>query len=151
MEPLAALMCDLDHFKQINDHFGHAKGDEVLVALGAIFPSVLRGGDFAGHFGSEEFLALLPGTVIDGAVQTAERLRAAIALIRVPAMDQRITMSIGVAVIPDHATDAEGLERAADRALYSAKNKGRDRVEVVHFDEERSALDLEQEPARSEL
>jgi diguanylate cyclase (GGDEF)-like protein len=128
--PLAALMCDLDHFKEVNDRFGHGRGDDVLAAVGAALSHSLRAGDFAGRYGGEEFLILLPGTGIEGAVEAAERLRASVGDIRVPVVDQRISLSVGIAVIPDHAIDAQSLERAADRALYAAKKAGRDRAEI---------------------
>ena len=73
--PLAAVMFDLDHFKQINDRFGHGKGDEVLAAVGAALQSCLRGSDFAGRFGGEEFLILLPDSTTDGALKVAEKIR----------------------------------------------------------------------------
>jgi diguanylate cyclase (GGDEF)-like protein len=132
--PLAALMCDLDHFKQINDEFGHGSGDDVLAAFGSVLVNTLRSGDFAGRYGGEEFLVLLPATGADGALEIAERVRRAVSEIRVPAVTHRVTLSIGLAVIPDHAIDADSLERAADRALYAAKNAGRDRVELCASD-----------------
>jgi diguanylate cyclase (GGDEF)-like protein len=131
LAPLSALMCDLDHFKQINDQFGHGGGDEVLAAVGALMPSTLRATDFAGRYGGEEFLILLPGTDAEGARLIAEKIRQAVGHIHVPAVERRVTVSIGVATLPTHATDADSLERAADRALYAAKAAGRDRVEVV--------------------
>ena len=123
-------MCDLDHFKSINDLFGHNRGDEVLAAVGTVFADVLRTTDFAGRYGGEEFLVLLPATDQNTGLLIAERIRAGIAAVGVPAVDQRITMSVGLAVAPDHALDAETLVRATDRALYTAKNGGRDRVEA---------------------
>jgi diguanylate cyclase (GGDEF)-like protein len=128
--PLAALMCDLDHFKEVNDRFGHGRGDDVLAAVGAALHDSLRAGDFAGRYGGEEFLILLPATGTEGAIEAAERLRASIAQIRVPAVGRHISLSVGIAVMPDHAVDAQSLERAADRALYAAKKAGRDRSEV---------------------
>jgi diguanylate cyclase (GGDEF)-like protein len=130
MRPLAALMCDLDHFKQINDQYGHGRGDDVLAALGAVLSSSIRVSDFAGRFGGEEFLVLLPDTDSIGAVALAEKIRSAVAAIQVPTIERAITLSVGVAVLPDHALDADALLQAADRALYTAKNTGRDRVEV---------------------
>jgi diguanylate cyclase (GGDEF)-like protein len=130
MTALSALMCDLDHFKKINDQFGHGGGDEILAAVGALMPGTLRASDFAGRYGGEEFLILLPGTDSDGARVIAEKLRHGVANIRVPSVEQRITMSIGIATFPAHATDPDSLERAADRALYAAKAGGRDRVEI---------------------
>lgn len=128
--PLAALMCDVDHFKQINDRFGHGRGDDVLAALGVVVASTLRASDFASRLGGEEFLVLLPATDQDGAYAMAEKLRAAVGEIRVPTVDQRITLSVGIAVLPTQAEDAESLQRCADRALYAAKNAGRDRAEI---------------------
>ncbi|MGI8571213.1 MAG: diguanylate cyclase [Solirubrobacteraceae bacterium] len=129
--PLAALMFDLDHFKRINDEFGHSKGDELLAAVGASLRHLMRADDFAARYGGEEFLVLLPGTDLDGALTIAEKIRRAIDNIELAGADLRLTVSIGAAVLPDHATDAERLQRAADRALYSAKTNGRDRVEVA--------------------
>jgi diguanylate cyclase (GGDEF)-like protein len=128
--PLAALMCDLDHFKHINDQFGHGSGDDLLAAVGAALSDTLRAADFAGRYGGEEFLVLLPATGPEGAHEIAEKIRTAVADIRVPTVAQRITLSVGIAVLPDHANDAGSLERAADRALYAAKNAGRDRIEM---------------------
>jgi diguanylate cyclase (GGDEF)-like protein len=130
MRPLAALMCDLDHFKQINDQYGHGRGDDVLAAVGAALSSSIRVSDFAGRFGGEEFLVLLPDTDSVGAIALAEKIRSAVAAIQVPTIERTITLSVGIAVLPDHALDADALQRAADRALYTAKNSGRDKVEV---------------------
>ncbi|HXN61759.1 MAG TPA: diguanylate cyclase [Acidimicrobiales bacterium] len=130
LTPLAALMCDLDHFKEINDRFGHGRGDDVLAAVGAALSHSLRAGDFAGRYGGEEFLILLPATGLEGAKEAAVRLRASISAIRVPVVDRRISLSVGIAVLPEHALDGQSLERAADRALYAAKRAGRDRAEI---------------------
>ena len=130
MTPLAALMCDLDHFKQVNDRYGHGRGDDLLAAVGAALSSSIRASDFAGRFGGEEFIVLLPETDVPGALALAEKVRAAVAAIRVPGVDSTISLSVGVAVFPDHALDSDTLEQAADRALYTAKNAGRDRVET---------------------
>jgi diguanylate cyclase (GGDEF)-like protein len=130
MTPLAALMCDLDHFKHVNDKYGHGRGDDVLAAVGAALTSSIRASDFAGRYGGEEFLVLLPETDAVGALALAEKIRAAVAAIQVPTVDQHITISVGIAVFPDHALDSETLLRAADRAVYTAKNAGRDRVET---------------------
>jgi diguanylate cyclase (GGDEF)-like protein len=129
ISPLAALLVDLDHFKQVNDISGHDKGDEVLAAVGVALRGVLRDSDFVGRYGGEEFLMLLPDTDNAGALQVAEAVRAAVSAISIPAVEQAITASVGVAVLPDHAGEATTLFRMADRALYAAKNGGRDRVE----------------------
>jgi diguanylate cyclase (GGDEF)-like protein len=129
--PLALLLLDLDHFKQVNDVRGHAAGDQVLAKVGAVLKSVLRAGDFAGRNGGEEFAIILPDTEIGLARQIAERVRAAVAEISFPGTDVNVTTSIGIAGYPDHATTPERLERLADGALYVAKRQGRNRAEVA--------------------
>ena len=131
MEAIAVLMLDLDHFKQVNDRYGHGGGDEILAAVGAAIRATIRESDFAGRYGGEEFIVALPNTGLEGAVQVAEVLRRVISGISVTSVDQIVTVSVGVAVLPDHAGDAVGLVRSADRALYLAKSLGRDRVETA--------------------
>ncbi len=128
---LSAILFDLDHFKQVNDVNGHAKGDEVLAAVGDAVASAIRASDFVGRYGGEEFIALLPDTGREGALHVAEKLRSAIAQMDVPGVSRKVTASFGVAVMPVDALEPEQLLRAADRALYSAKGNGRDRVEVA--------------------
>jgi len=130
-EPLALLMFDLDHFKQVNDQHGHARGDEVLAAVGATITSTLRASDFAGRSGGEEFVVALPGTDLEGAMIYGEKLRSAIERTFVSGLDRTITASIGLAILGRHAVDVQGLERAADRALYVAKSNGRNRLAVA--------------------
>lgn len=130
-QPYGVLMLDLDHFKDINDVFGHAAGDNVLVAVGARLRSVIREQDFAGRYGGEEFIVLLPDTDLAESGVVAEKIRAAIESIEVDPVRRAITISIGVAGIPDHGTDAATVARCADRALYAAKAAGRNRVEVA--------------------
>jgi diguanylate cyclase (GGDEF)-like protein len=137
--PLSAVLVDLDHFKQVNDVYGHDRGDEVLAAVGVAFRNVVRSSDFVGRYGGEEFLLLLPGADKPGAVQVAEAIRAAIAAIRVAGIDRPITASCGVAVLPEDAGDAVTLFRAADRALYVAKSEGRNRVHAAAAGEPASA------------
>jgi diguanylate cyclase (GGDEF)-like protein len=141
ISPLAAVIVDLDHFKMINDIYGHDRGDEVLAAVGVAFRNVIRESDFVGRYGGEEFLILLPSTDTTGAVQVGEAVRAAITAIRIPSMEQPITASAGVAVLPNDAGDALTLFRAADRALYAAKNAGRNRVHASSHDTTPSAKD----------
>ena len=131
VSPLSAILLDLDHFKQINDRDGHGAGDDVLAAVGEVLAGSVRASDFAGRYGGEEFLILLPDTEIDGALQTAEKVRAAIQTIDVPKVERQITASCGVAAYPTDALDADTLVRMADRALYSAKGAGRNRVELA--------------------
>jgi diguanylate cyclase (GGDEF)-like protein len=124
-------MLDLDHFKRTNDQLGHSKGDELLAATGALLPHLLRASDFVARYGGEEFLILLPDTDLQGARIIAEKIRNAIGDIELAGEDIGLTVSIGVATRPDHALDGEQLQRAADRALYTAKTNGRNRVEVA--------------------
>jgi diguanylate cyclase (GGDEF)-like protein len=131
VSPLAAVLLDLDHFKQLNDEYGHDRGDEALAAVGAALGSCMRASDFAGRYGGEEFLLLMPDTGRDGAVQVAEKARSVIAQITLPGVDRPITASLGVAILPDDAVDPDTLIRQADRALYAAKAQGRNRVLVV--------------------
>jgi diguanylate cyclase (GGDEF)-like protein len=129
--PLALLLLDLDHFKQVNDQRGHAVGDQVLANVGAVLRSVLRTRDFAGRNGGEEFAVLLPDTPIPAATEIAERVRAAIAEISLPGTDASVTVSIGIGSFPEHASTPDRLERLADAALYLAKRDGRNRVELA--------------------
>ena len=125
--PLAAVLADLDHFKRLNDQHGHETGDKALALVGRIISSSLRGSDFAARFGGEEFLLLLPDTDREGAMNVAEKLRHEIEQAEIPNGSQ-ITASFGVAVLPNDAVDSSDLLRKADRALYSAKEHGRNRV-----------------------
>jgi diguanylate cyclase (GGDEF)-like protein len=128
---LAAIAIDLDHFKDINDRFGHEKGDEVLATVAAALREGTRASDFVGRWGGEEFFVLAPDTALDGALALAENLRAAIARLTVVGVERDLSASFGVAVCPDHAAVPELLLRQADRALFAAKALGRNRVEVV--------------------
>lgn len=131
LTPLCLLMLDLDHFKNVNDKFGHPVGDQALASVGAVLRSALRAGDFAGRNGGEEFAVMLPDTDLAGARVTAEKICAAVAEIRLPGVDLVLTVSIGIAAFPEHALSTERLERLADSALYVAKRSGRNRVEVA--------------------
>jgi diguanylate cyclase (GGDEF)-like protein len=131
LTPMSTILMDLDHFKQINDTFGHERGDEVLAAVGALMRTELRGSDFAGRSGGEEFVVMLPDTDRAGALRVAEHLRQAMHSLSLPGVTREVTASFGVATYPDDALDGETLMRLADRALYSAKQHGRDRVEAT--------------------
>jgi diguanylate cyclase (GGDEF)-like protein len=133
--PLGAVLFDLDHFKQVNDLCGHEKGDEVLAAVGLAVMGNLRASDFAARFGGEEFVLLLPDTDREGAVTVAEKLREAIAAVEVAGVSRPITATFGVAALPEDADEPTLLLRAADRALYLAKSRGRNRVETLDPDE----------------
>ena len=124
-------MLDLDHFKQVNDQRGHAVGDQVLANVGAVMRGAMRSRDFAGRNGGEEFAILLPDTEIPAALRIAERVRAAIAEMSLPGTDVAVTVSVGVAGYPEHASTPDRLARLADAALYLAKRQGRNRVELA--------------------
>jgi diguanylate cyclase (GGDEF)-like protein len=130
LTPLAAVLLDLDHFKQINDTFGHGRGDDVLAAVGATLRSSIRASDFVGRYGGEEFLILLPETPREGAVAICEKIRTTISHLVLPGLERAVTASFGVAVLPEDAYDADMLMRNADRALYTAKSNGRNRIET---------------------
>jgi diguanylate cyclase (GGDEF)-like protein len=131
LSSLSVMLLDLDHFKNVNDTFGHERGDEVLAAIGALLRGQLRAGDFPARLGGEEFIALLPDTDRSGAMKLAEGLRRAIHGLKVGGLERPVTASIGVSTYPDDSTEPDHLLRTADRALYAAKQKGRDRVETV--------------------
>ncbi|HEY4346714.1 MAG TPA: diguanylate cyclase [Gaiellaceae bacterium] len=130
-QPLSVALLDVDHFKQINDNFGHDRGDEALAAVGALLQSELRSSDFAGRTGGEEFVLMLPDTDLEGATLLADKIRLGFHTLRVPGVARDLSASFGIATFPHHAGDVATLLRVADRALYSAKRLGRDRVEVV--------------------
>jgi diguanylate cyclase (GGDEF)-like protein len=142
LTPLALLVLDLDHFKEIIDRYGHPVGDQTLANVGAAIRSALRDSDFAGRNGGEEFAVLLPDTDIQGASVTADKIGAAIAEIALPGMDLAVTASVGIAAYPQHSTGSERLERLADAALYVAKRSGRNRVEIASSPAEEAAISL---------
>jgi len=131
--PLTALALDLDHFKEVNDRHGHEKGDDVLAAVAATLGVAVRVSDFTGRLGGEEFLVLAPDTDAEGGLVLAEKLRVAVSRVAVKDLESPITVSIGVATLPFDARDAAELLRRADRALYAAKERGRNRVETSAF------------------
>ncbi|HVE77618.1 MAG TPA: diguanylate cyclase [Gemmatimonadaceae bacterium] len=131
--PVALLVIDVDHFKQVNDTYGHMLGDEVLIAAGDVLRRHTRQGDVLGRYAGDEFVVLLPGAGRPEAVAAAEELRAAIrsrACALRGARDGaiRVTFSIGVATAPEHGDTVEALFAAADQALLAAKRKGRNTV-----------------------
>jgi diguanylate cyclase (GGDEF)-like protein len=130
---LAVAIVDIDHFKQINDRFGHPIGDEVLKAVAAAMRATCRDSDKLGRYGGEEFAVLLQGISRDHVLAAAERLRAAVAGVAVACGDQTITptASVGVACLSSDDLEFDQLLIRADRALYQAKAEGRNRVVIA--------------------
>ena len=141
-QPAALIMFDLDRFKTINDKFGHGTGDEVLVAFCRLATAQLRANDLFGRVGGEEFASLLPHTTPQDALWLAERVRAAVESASQSVGEQtiRATVSVGVALSNDATADLTGLLKAADQALYRAKEAGGNRVETSSSTVERAAL-----------
>lgn len=131
--PLSLIMFDLDHFKKVNDTYGHLGGDAVLCAVSRVVKSSLRENDIAGRYGGEEFGIILPNTPEAGAMVVAERIRAAIEASPIPFEDREIkaTSSLGVTEYRQGVVDCEELIAQADAALYKAKESGRNRV-ILH-------------------
>jgi diguanylate cyclase (GGDEF)-like protein len=128
--PLGCLMVDVDHFKNINDRYGHGAGDSVLKELAQLLKDILREADTVARWGGEEFLILLPQTGQDGASVTALKILRAVTELRLPQIpDLRVTVSIGIAPAGRSTDTPAKLVRAADLALYEAKNRGRNRIE----------------------
>jgi diguanylate cyclase (GGDEF)-like protein len=128
---LAVIMIDIDHFKAFNDNHGHDSGDAILRALGGFFKKHVRGSDIACRYGGEEFVLIMSPSTAEGALQRAENIREAATKLSVKHAGQHlgaITLSMGVAVFPDHASEATALVKAADVALFHAKSGGRNRV-----------------------
>lgn len=128
---IGLIAIDLDHFKRINDRFGHDGGDAALKAIAALLTQNVRGGDIACRLGGEEFAVILPGATAETTERRAEELRAAVQELRIPHANHelpQISISCGVALFPEHATTADALLKAGDLALYRAKEHGRNRV-----------------------
>jgi diguanylate cyclase (GGDEF)-like protein len=142
--PFSVVMLDVDNFKKLNDEFGHLVGDRVLRAIANVIKAQMRGVDTAARYGGEEMAVILPRTEMVGAYNLAERIREAIADLRIttdpegdiPARSLSVTASLGIAAFPESkASDGEDLVRRADRALYRAKKTGKNRVELFWTDD----------------
>ena len=132
--PLACLLLDIDHFKSINDRFGHHVGDIVLKEVSAALQSTLRNVDIISRWGGEEFVVLLPQTGFDECLEAADRLLSEVSSRSYQGLEDRtVTISIGVCCLPsEDIKSAEELVNAADQALYTAKENGRNRVETYN-------------------
>ncbi len=134
-QPLSLLVLDLDRLKAVVDGFGHLVGSRTIATVGRLIAEHLRPGDVAARFGGDEFCVVLPSTDTEPARDVAERIRASVAACETPdglEVDIReVTASVGVATAPRHASDADGLFRAADAAMYDVKRRRRDGVAVA--------------------
>lgn len=133
--PLGLIMLDIDHFKVFNDTYGHLAGDVVLTNLSDVLVTYSRREDIACRYGGEEFVLVLPGTSVGVAKHRAEELRNIVESRKSVKYEKEklpsVTISLGVAVLPEHGTSREKLLAVADEALYSAKNAGRNKVVVA--------------------
>jgi diguanylate cyclase (GGDEF)-like protein/PAS domain S-box-containing protein len=130
--PLSLVMVDIDHFKQVNDTYGHQVGDEALRMLATTLLADIRAEDVACRYGGEEFLILLPSMPLEKAIQRAEAWRRAVEGLSVALGNFKVTftISLGVAAYPEHGKTPDDLTRCADRALYRAKHEGRNRTSI---------------------
>lgn len=131
---IGAIMIDIDHFKDFNDEYGHDAGDAALKYLSDLMPRHVRASDLVCRFGGEEFLIVMPGATMERATKCAEDLRKGaeeMQIVHNGIALKKFTISLGVALIPDHAADVKTLLEAADQALYVAKNGGRNRIEIA--------------------
>jgi diguanylate cyclase (GGDEF)-like protein len=133
-QPISIVMVDIDHFKQLNDVYGHQAGDRVLRALGDVLQAHSRRDDIACRFGGEEFVVMLAGTPLDVAVKRAEEWRYVFQETEVPYSPRSLhaTLSAGIAAFPVHGKSGVALLQRADQALYQAKAEGRNRVSVLN-------------------
>lgn len=142
--PLSFVMCDLDHFKNINDSFGHECGDEVIRSVARVLVKGVRDLDHAIRWGGEEFLLLLPETPIQSAKLVAERLRTKIESLSIPGRNESIsvTMTFGLSILHNGEMMEQAIDRA-DLALYEGKRAGRNRVELAHEDRRMHSLEYQ--------
>lgn len=134
MDSLSFVMLDIDHFKDVNDNYGHQAGDEVLVQIARLLATCARVSDIACRHGGEEFLLVLPGTDLDFAQRRAEEVRQKCELhdFQVEGTTLKITLSFGVAAYPEHGSNWEEIVSKADQAMYQSKHDGRNRVTTWH-------------------
>jgi len=133
-QTICVVMIDIDHFKKYNDTYGHDAGDALLQLFGKFLQEHVRGSDIACRYGGEEFVVVMPDTALDDSRKRAEQLRVGLknlTLVYQGKQLEGITVSVGIAVFPEHGLTLRSLLKAADVALYSAKNQGRDCVAVA--------------------
>ena len=136
-QQLCVIMADIDGFKEINDTVGHVLGDKVLVKVSALLMKNIRTSDVACRFGGDEFCLILPDCTLDEGIRRAEMLRRVIERLGedVEAKTDRVTLSLGVAAMPESGNTREALLAAADSALYSSKRAGRNRVNGIQLNQ----------------
>jgi diguanylate cyclase (GGDEF)-like protein len=132
--PLSLILVDLDNFKKVNDTYGHQTGDQVLKEVGAIFQRSVRSYDWVGRYGGEEFLLILPGSGFVSARIRAEQLRLALQSARTRLGEAVITVTASFGVASGFPSGYESLIQAADKALYRAKDNGRNCVVAIEID-----------------
>ena len=151
--PVSLINIDLDHFKKINDEYGHAKGDDILKGFAKVVRDQVRSIDLPARFGGEEFVVLLPDTDKEGALLVAEKIRRSADRLSIPRLGsipgRKITVSCGVATYPNDCGTEEELMRYADQAMYLAKNLGRN--QVVGYGEESGVTSLAKNPEKVHL
>ncbi|MGI8609294.1 MAG: diguanylate cyclase [Candidatus Dormibacteria bacterium] len=151
--PVSLVNCDLDHFKRINDEYGHGKGDEILKGFAKVLRDQVRSIDLPVRFGGEEFVVLLPDTDKEGAMLLAEKIRRSADRLSIPRLGsipgRKVTVSLGVATYPNDCTSEEELMRYADQAMYLAKNLGRN--QAVGYGEESGVSSLAKNPEKVHL
>jgi diguanylate cyclase (GGDEF)-like protein len=133
-QPISIIMLDIDHFKQVNDRLGHAIGDAVLRQMGSFLLEHIRGSDIACRYGGDEFILILPNASLETAQKRAENIRTKIKDLIVAPYDKllgELTLSLGVSAFPNQGSTSAEIFRAADAALYHAKEAGRNRVAVA--------------------
>jgi len=132
-KPLTALVIDIDHFKAVNDRFGHAAGDKAIQKLAAVILGIVRANDAQGRVGGEEFAIIATNTGLAGAVDLAERIRLAVETLKIKSGLNviKLTVSIGVTAFNPEVDDIHSLLACADKALYEAKNRGRNQVVII--------------------
>ena len=128
---LAVIMMDIDHFKRLNDEFGHLLGDEVLRQISSVFSLQLRKSDVVCRYGGEEFAIVLPQITAEQALSVAEKLRREVAGWHFPGVPRSVTISAGTAAFPLHGQTRDDIVKAADAALYAAKQAGRNCVRAA--------------------
>lgn len=134
--PLSVLLIDIDNLKQFNDRYGHHHGDQAIAVVGRRLGHVVRDSDVAARYAGDEFVAVLPETHAEGAMELGRRLLQQAA--SEPLLQQQLTMSIGVAVFPEHGDDVDALIQRADRAMYDSKRRGGNTVSL--YDPEQQSM-----------